>query len=173
MVYLLAYVIFLLAVVIAKTYNLFILPQLVLLSPFVFAKRYEDLGYKNFRRGFLYGISSVPLWFIFPPNFSCPASVLNNIGVAVAEETFFRGFLMKRLNNLTVSFLFVLPHLILYQNLASVLTFFPSLLFGWIYRRADSLVAPIIYHFVSNLAFFSVVERFPILYRDLPSLLRI
>ncbi len=167
MVYILAYILFLVSILIAKFSGWFILPQLVLLSPLLFIKEYKELGYRNIQKGFLYGATSLPLWLIFPPALSCPAVVLNNVGVAVAEETFFRGFLMKKFNNFVVSVLFVLPHVILYQNLASVLTFFPSLLFGWIYIRSGSIVAPIIYHFVSNLAYFSVVERFPILYRSI------
>ncbi len=164
--YILLYLIFLLSVVLVKLYQITVVAQIVLLSPIIFTKDIKDLGYRNFKKGFIYGITSLPVFILFPPNLSCWAFVLNNLGVAVAEETFFRGFLMRRLNNLTVSLLFTLPHIILYQNVAAFLTFFPSLIFGWVYIRSGSILAPVIYHFVFNLAYFSVVEKFPILYRS-------
>jgi hypothetical protein len=72
---------------------------------------------------------------------------------AFAEELFFRGYLMRRYSNLIVSFMFTFPHLLLYQNLQSVLTFFPSLLFGIVYQKTQSLIFVSLLHLYSNLVY--------------------
>ncbi len=166
LVYLSLYSVFLIGVFIFKLFQTPLVAQAVLLSPLVFEKDIKSLGYRNLKRGLLYGSLSLPVWLLLPPSFSCWGVVLNNLGVAVAEETFFRGFMMRKLNNVAVSLLFALPHVILYQNFVSVLTFFPSLIFGWVYLRSGSILAPIIFHWVFNLSYFSLMERFPILYRS-------
>ena len=166
LVYLSLYLAFFIGVLIFKFFQTSLVAQAILLSPLVFEKDIKNLGYKNVKKGLLYGSLSLPVWLLFPPSFSCWGVVLNNLGVAVAEETFFRGFMMKKLNNVAVSVLFALPHVVLYQNLASVLTFFPSLIFGWVYLRSGSILTPIIFHWVFNLSYFSLMEKFPILYRS-------
>lgn len=88
--------------------------------------------------------------------------------VAFPEEFFFRGWLATRLdernpagararfpglsrNNLLVSALFALIHVITIPHPARLAVFFPSLLFGWLRERSGSLVAPILYHAACNL----------------------
>ncbi|QID33593.1 CPBP family glutamic-type intramembrane protease [Pampinifervens florentissimum] len=70
---------------------------------------------------------------------------------AFAEELFFRAYLMQRLSNLNVSVLFTVPHVILYTDLWSVLTFLPSLLYGYAYQRTGSLVFVSLLHLASNI----------------------
>jgi membrane protease YdiL (CAAX protease family) len=73
---------------------------------------------------------------------------------AFAEELFFRAYLMKRFSNLSVSLMFVIPHFILYPGILSLLTFFPSLFFGFAYQKTRSLAFVSFLHLVSNLVYF-------------------
>ncbi|MCX7739216.1 MAG: CPBP family glutamic-type intramembrane protease [Hydrogenothermaceae bacterium] len=73
--------------------------------------------------------------------------------LAFAEELFFRGYLLKLYSNLTVSLLFTLPHIILYTDIHSILTFFPSLLFGFLYERTKNLPLVSVVHFISNVMY--------------------
>ena len=140
-----------------------ILPLLYMLLPLILVRE-DELGFRNYKRGLIYGSLLFPAFLILPPNVSCPSWVLNQLGVAAAEEIFFRGYLMGFLGNLKTSLLFSLAHLIHFPTVNSLLVFFPSLLFGEAYRRSGSIVAPILLHFSSNLLYFSLVEKFPQLY---------
>jgi membrane protease YdiL (CAAX protease family) len=77
---------------------------------------------------------------------------------AFAEELFFRAYLMKRFRNLKVSLMFVIPHFILYPGILSLLTFFPSLLFGFAYQKTRSLAFVSLLHLVSNLVYFKLIS---------------
>ncbi len=98
--------------------------------------------------------------------------------IALPEEYFYRGWLQTRLEEafekraeehgrkvrtifgfsaaiVVASVLFGLGHLLVPIGGALVPTrmsvFFPALLFGWLRRRTDSIVAPVVYHAFSNL----------------------
>ncbi|EDM75125.1 CAAX amino terminal protease family protein [Plesiocystis pacifica SIR-1] len=88
--------------------------------------------------------------------------------VALPEEVFHRGYLMSALEQrfppkrevLGVPFgwaavissaLFALGHLVTVANTARLGTFFPALVFAWLWRRSDSLWAPALFHVASNL----------------------
>jgi membrane protease YdiL (CAAX protease family) len=81
---------------------------------------------------------------------------------AFAEELFFRAYLMKRYSNLSVSLMFVIPHFILYPGILSLLTFFPSLFFGFAYQKTRSLSFVSLLHLVSNLVYFKSVSNWPL-----------
>jgi len=87
--------------------------------------------------------------------------------VAVAEEFFFRGYIqgniLKLANtlrqnqrlNAAVSIvlsaaLFATAHVIVQGETASVLTFLPGLVLGWLFIRTRSLLAPILFHGLAN-----------------------
>jgi len=139
------------------------LPFLYMLAPMLLLPD-ERLGLGNYRRGFLYGSLFLPLMLFFPPDLSCPSWLLNQLGVATAEEIFFRGYLMEILGNVRTSVLFSLAHLVNYPNVNSLLTFFPSLIFGYAYQRSGSILAPTLLHFTANLIYSSMVKEFPQLY---------
>ncbi|EDP75197.1 JDVT-CTERM system glutamic-type intramembrane protease [Hydrogenivirga sp. 128-5-R1-1] len=161
---LLAYAGLLVALAVAKLFpKIELLPFLYMLTPMFFLSD-RELGFKNYRRGLLYGSAFLPLLLLFPPDLSCPAWVLNQLGIATAEEVFFRGFLMGSMGNLPVSFLFSLAHLIHFPTFNSLLVFFPSLIFGYAYLRSGSIIAPILLHFSANLFYHSLVKEFPQLY---------
>ncbi|NVB37725.1 CPBP family intramembrane metalloprotease [Pseudenhygromyxa sp. WMMC2535] len=88
--------------------------------------------------------------------------------VALPEEVFHRGYLMSALEQrfpakrelLGVPFgwaavissaLFALGHLVTVPNTARLATFFPALVFAWLWRRSGSLWAPALFHVASNL----------------------
>jgi len=98
----------------------------------------------------------VLLWFFYPTAFLF-FDALWLLGMtlsAFAEELFFRAYLMKRFSNLRVSLMFVIPHFILNPGILSLLTFFPSLFFGFAYQKTRSLAFVSLLHLISNLVYF-------------------
>lgn len=90
--------------------------------------------------------------------------------VALPEEVFFRGYLQTKLGNnikglVIVSFLFAVGHFITLcvggtHNLSvcsqAILTFFPSLVMGYLYLVTGTLWASIIFHFLANVVHISI-----------------
>ena len=96
------------------------------------------------------------------------AVVVGLFAVALPEEVFHRGYLMSALEQrwpakrtvfgvpfgwaaVLSSALFALGHLVTMANTARLATFFPALVFAWLWRRSDSLWAPALFHVGSNL----------------------
>ena len=88
--------------------------------------------------------------------------------VALSEEIFFRGYMQTRLDEvfpprrtflgapiglslLATSALFAFTHVVSHGTPIVLAVFFPSLAFGWLRERTNGLVAPILFHAVSNL----------------------
>ena len=90
--------------------------------------------------------------------------------VAFPEEVFFRGYLQNKLGNsirgvIIVSLLFAIGHFItlciggshsLSVCSQAVLTFFPSLVMGYLYLVTGTLWASIIFHFLANVVHISI-----------------
>lgn len=90
--------------------------------------------------------------------------------VALPEEVFFRGYLQTKLGNsirgvVIVSLLFAVGHFITLciggtHNLSvcsqAILTFFPSLIMGYLYLVTGTLWASIIFHFLANIVHISI-----------------
>jgi membrane protease YdiL (CAAX protease family) len=80
------------------------------------------------------------------------------LGVAFAEEVFFRGFLQEAIGNnyggvVAVSLLFSLAHLpvaLFTGNVSVLLTFFPSLIMGLLYMKTANVLPPTLFHFFAN-----------------------
>ena len=89
------------------------------------------------------------------------------ITVAIPEEWFFRCYLQQRLEDglgrrwnvfgsslgwgwIISSALFALGHLILDPRVERLAVFFPGLLFGWMFARTRSIVAPALMHALAN-----------------------
>jgi membrane protease YdiL (CAAX protease family) len=83
------------------------------------------------------------------------------IGIAFAEEVYFRGFLQESLGSTTrsvvlVSSLFAfmhVPQLIIYHDINAILTFFPSLVMGYLYMRTRNIAASTLFHFLANIVY--------------------
>lgn len=88
--------------------------------------------------------------------------------VALAEEVFHRGYLMGALEDrwppkrsvfgvklgwgaVLSSLLFAVGHLVSMAQVARLATFFPALLFAWLWRKSGSLWAPALFHAAANL----------------------
>lgn len=88
--------------------------------------------------------------------------------VALPEETFFRGYMQTRLQQIykprwtifgarlgwgwiLTCVIFALAHSLIQYQWWHFAIFFPSLIFGYLRERTDGLVAPILFHATSNL----------------------
>lgn len=90
--------------------------------------------------------------------------------VALPEEVFFRGYIQEKLGNnirgvIVVSLLFALGHFItlclggdhsVSVCTQAVLTFFPSLVMGYLYVVTGTLWASIVFHFFANIVHIAV-----------------
>ncbi len=90
--------------------------------------------------------------------------------VALPEEVFFRGYLQNKLGNnlkgvIIVSLLFAIGHFITLclggnHNLSlcsqAILTFFPSLVMGYLYLTTGTLWASILFHFLANVVHIAI-----------------
>ena len=99
--------------------------------------------------------------------------LVQTLAIALPEEVFFRGYLQSRLNLIcgrpwrlwsaeigpglfATALVFTLCHLLISVNWLRIAIFFPALLFGWMRERTNSLLAPILFHALSNLTFIVV-----------------
>lgn len=100
-----------------------------------------------------------------------PLVIWNLVGVSFPEEVFFRGYLQTRLAKvmekrikllgtdiglavIVTSAVFALAHLIKGFDFRYLAVFFPSLLFGWVRERTNTILAPSLLHWLSNLTLF-------------------
>jgi len=89
--------------------------------------------------------------------------------VAIPEEVFFRGYLQEKIGNnlrgvLLVSLLFAVAHVVTrclgggcggMGYLLTFLTFFPSIVMGYMYIISGTLWANIMFHFLANVVYVS------------------
>lgn len=95
--------------------------------------------------------------------------------VGLSEEAFFRGYIQKRLSEgiegacveflrikiswalMIANILFTLTHIIVLGQLWRINVFLPGLAFGWLREQRKSLIAPVLFHGMSNI-FMKVLE---------------
>lgn len=91
---------------------------------------------------------------------------INFFLVAIPEEFFFRGYLQKQLGNnikaiILVSLMFALAHFTticvfkggsVFVCSVNILTFFPSLVMGYLYYKTKTIWSSVFFHFVANIA---------------------
>lgn len=83
-------------------------------------------------------------------------------GSALPEEVYFRGFVQATMGNnikslFLTSILFSvmhLPKLIFYGEILSPLTFFPSLIMGFLYYKTGNVLTSTIFHFLANMFYY-------------------
>lgn len=83
------------------------------------------------------------------------------LSIAFPEEFFFRGFLQDSIGRnyksvLLTSLLFAAAHLpkaIFMGEWVSLLSFFPSLIMGWLYMSTNNILPGVIFHFLANLVY--------------------
>ncbi|KJU81935.1 abortive infection protein [Candidatus Magnetobacterium bavaricum] len=99
--------------------------------------------------------------FVSPPGMYILTVLMLN---ALPEELFFRGYLQESLGNrpwtvALVSAMFTLCHsgrFLVGGDITPLLTFFPSLMMGWLYLKTSNVLPAVLFHFVANLAFTSM-----------------
>ncbi len=132
-------------------------------------ERYLDRFCRSYDGGFWPSSLRVPeAWLLYGG-----AGVLLEVAkelftIALPEEVFHRGYLMSALEErwparrrilgaplglaaLLACLIFAVGHLVGELALARLATFFPSLVFSWLWRRSGSLWAPALFHAASNL----------------------
>jgi membrane protease YdiL (CAAX protease family) len=150
---------------------LFFIPFYLLLAPLLFGQKVHiDFKAKNIAIGLavstlvLLPFSAVMILlgkqFVTPP---FETLLFQFLAVAFPEEFFFRGFVQERIGNnkkgiVITSLLFAGAHLPLSISsgiFIPLLSFFPSLLMGWLYMRTSNILPCVIFHFLANLTFIS------------------
>jgi len=80
---------------------------------------------------------------------------------SIPEEVYFRGYLQELFGNtytavVLVSLMFSLAHsprFIFSGDYSSLLTFFPSVVMGYLYMKTHNLLYPVVFHLFANLLF--------------------
>jgi membrane protease YdiL (CAAX protease family) len=109
-----------------------------------------------------------PEWLLYGGLGLPLALAVEVFAIALPEEVFHRGYLMSALEErwppgrrilgaplglaaVVASLAFAVGHLVGMAEAARLATFFPALLFSWLWRRSGSLWAPALFHAASNL----------------------
>ncbi len=114
---------------------------------------------------------AIPLKPIVPVEKLLSWLIYQCVCVAFAEEVFFRGHLQSNIQHFLASvmkkrpaisamtsivisaFIFALFHSLVFRNAVSLITFFPGLIFGWLFIRTKSLLAPVLFHGLDNIVY--------------------
>lgn len=155
----------------------YIIPAFLVLTPYILKKRIKlSFNTNDILTGliasfiiilpsFVYQILSEGI-FIKPP--SLGIMVFHLFIISLPEEVYFRGFLQEVIGNnirgiIIISLLFSfihLPKLIFDNDLTSALTFFPSLIMGYLYMRTSNVLPCIIFHFSANLLALGTINTY-------------
>jgi len=144
------------------------LPVLMLIFPLVVGYKVKmRFSIKDFLIGLIVSIVVIaPYYLIFGSaikSITVYALIFQLLSVALPEEFFFRGFLQDSMGRnlrvvLLVSLLFSLAHLpkaVFLGDWTSLLSFFPSVIMGWLYMKTKNIVPGTVFHFLANLAYHS------------------
>jgi membrane protease YdiL (CAAX protease family) len=143
-----------------------LLPALMLAFPIIVGHRVKlRFSVKDFILGLLVSlIILTPYYVIFGENMktiTVYAFLFQLLSISFPEEFFFRGFLQDSIGRnfravLLVSLLFTVAHLpkaLLLGDWMSLLTFFPSLVMGWLYMKTNNILPGTIFHLLANLTY--------------------
>lgn len=161
-------------------YILVFTASLFLLIPYLFGKGIDfGLNVASFVKGFIVSVVIISIYLLLYYSvtknsinisaLSFNLILIHLIVIAFPEEVFFRGYLQHEFGNdlksiIIVSVLFALGHFLticiakssLGMNcITALLTFFPSLIMGYLYYKSRTIWECTIFHFLSNLAFIS------------------
>jgi membrane protease YdiL (CAAX protease family) len=149
----------------------YILPLLLIIIPLLLQRNLHfHLNGRNFIKASLVAtVFLVPFYFLFlvlggkitiPP---LTVLLFHLVIASIPEEIYFRGYLQEVMGNnvkgiVLVSIAFSImhsPRFFLNGDISALLTFFPSLVMGWLYMKKRNLLYPVIFHFLSNVLFIS------------------
>ncbi len=146
----------------------YLIPFYLLAVPLILKKKINiNFSVRHILLGLLVSlIILLPFFAVFSPGkkfaaVGLGAALFQLLGISFPEEVFFRGFLQEVFGNdlkgaVGVSFLFAVAHLpgmFFYGDFYAPLTFFPSLVMGFLYMRTSNVVPSTIFHFLSNVVY--------------------
>jgi membrane protease YdiL (CAAX protease family) len=143
-----------------------LLPVLMLIFPIIVGHKVKlRFSIKDFSLGLLVSvIILLPYYIAFGGNIktiSFSYITFQLLIVSLPEEFFFRGFLQDSTGKdfkaiLFVSLLFSIAHLpraLFLNEWISLLSFFPSIVMGWLYAKTNNILPGTIFHFLANLIY--------------------
>jgi membrane protease YdiL (CAAX protease family) len=152
----------------------YLIPFFLMAVPFFMT---NSINIKLKMRDVLFGVITstivlLPFWFLIwtagnrPQLVPVQVLAFQLIGISLPEEAYFRGFLQEILGNnirgvIVTSILFAimhLPQLVFYGDGYALLTFFPSLVMGYIYMQTSNILPSIIFHFSANILFLGLYD---------------
>jgi hypothetical protein len=141
-----------------------LLPVLMLVFPIMVGHRVKLLfSIKDFLLGLIVSIIILAPYYVIVGGNMTTITVyvflFQLLGVSLPEEFFFRGFLQDSTGRnfravLLVSLLFAVAHVpkvLFFGDWMSLLTFFPSLVMGWLYMKTNNILPGAIFHLLANL----------------------
>jgi membrane protease YdiL (CAAX protease family) len=145
----------------------YLIPLFLITAPFLLQKKIKaSFRGKDILTGLMLSVALLAPFGYFMSRVSEPFSLpsvslilIQLFGISLPEEVYFRGFLQERLGNamsglVIVSALFSLMHVpqfIFYGDIYPILTFFPSLVMGFLYMKTSNIVPSTIFHFSANI----------------------
>ena len=142
------------------------LPLLMIIYPMAVGHRIKfNFSLKDLSMGLLISAAALlPYYLLFGGNLkSITASyvLFQLLSISFPEEFFFRGFLQDSMGRkfkavLVVSVLFSLAHLpkaIFSNEWIVLLSFFPSLVMGWLYMKTNNILPGTVFHLLANLMY--------------------
>ena len=156
---------------IKPTNNIFYssLPILMVMFPIIVGYRVKlRFSIKDFFLGLIASlIILLPYYLVFGGNLKTTTAyyiIFQLLSVSLPEEFFFRGFLQDSIGKnfravLIISLLFSIAHLpkaIFLGEWISLLSFFPSLVMGWLYMKTNNILPGTIFHLLANLVYHNV-----------------
>ncbi len=87
-----------------------------------------------------------------------PLAIAVSLTAAITEETFFRGFLQNRIGLIAASVLFGFAHIGYGTVTQVVFPFVYALVFGWLYKKTGTLVAPMVAHFAYDMIVLGIAQ---------------
>ncbi len=142
------------------------LPALMLIFPLTIGHRVKiGFSIKDILIGLIASVIALcPYYLVFGGRLKSITVffvIFQLLSVSLPEEFFFRGFLQDSMGRnlravLLVSLMFSLAHLpkaISLGDWTSLLSFFPSLMIGWLYMKTNNIVPGTIFHLLANLVY--------------------
>lgn len=142
------------------------LPVLMLIYPIIVGHKVKiRFSVKDMAIGLIVSIIILlPYYFVSGENLKAISAyyiIFQLLSVSLPEEFFFRGFLQDSIGRnfkaiVLVSLLFSIAHLpkaIFLGEWISLLSFFPSLVMGWLYMKTNNILPGTIFHLLANLVY--------------------
>ncbi len=142
------------------------LPVMMIIFPIIFGHRVKlRFSIKDTVIGLIVSaVILLPYYLLFGSDLKAITVyylIFQLIGVALPEEFFFRGFLQDSIGkNLQAIFyaslLFSAAHLpkaLFLGDWIALLSFFPSLIMGWLYMKTNNILPGTLFHLLANLAY--------------------